>query len=414
MPVSKSSPSKSHWPSANSNPLVRWLKEHPLDGLLLAFPAALAMRFAEVDDLWVFIVSGIAIVPLAGLMGRATESLAATLGSGIGGLLNATFGNAAELIIALIALSKGPQMYPLVKASITGSIIGNVLLVLGLAITLGGFRHSYQHFNRTAASMGATLLALATVGLIMPTLYYYVFAAAQPLQPGQLATVEFLSEEIAGVLALVYVLSLVFMFVTHRKLFDVAHEPAGQTKAEEQLEEEPHWGRGMALAVLIASTVGVAVVAEMLVASVEAAAHELGMSQVFVGVVVVAIIGNAAEHSTAVLVALKNKMDLSVNIAVGSGIQVALFVAPALVFASMFMGHERTLDLHFTPMEIVAVIASIAILALVAQDGESHWLEGVMLLAVYAILALAFYHLGDLAPPELPGAMLPPTPALHP
>jgi Ca2+:H+ antiporter len=414
MSAAKPSQSRSTRSAANSSWLVRWFVEHPLDGLLLAFPAALAMRFAGVDDLWVFIVSGIAIVPLAGLMGRATESLAATLGSGIGGLLNATFGNAAELIIALIALSKGPPMYPLVKASITGSIIGNVLLVLGLAITLGGFRHSYQHFNRTAASMGATLLALATVGLIMPTLYYYVFATSRPLDRQQMATVEFLSEEIAGVLAVVYVLSLVFMFVTHRKLFDVAHEPAGQTKAEEQLEEEPHWGRGMALAVLIASTVGVAIVAEMLVASVETAAHELGMGQVFVGVIVVAIIGNAAEHSTAVLVAMKNKMDLSVNIAVGSGIQIALFVAPVLVFASMLMGHERPLDLHFTPMEIVAVIASISILALVAQDGESHWLEGVMLLAVYAILALAFYHLGDLAPPELPGALVPSSPAPHP
>ncbi len=414
MPAAKPSQSRSTRSTPNSNWLVRWFIEHSLDSLLLAFPAALAMRFAGVDDLWVFIVSGIAIVPLAGLMGRATESLASTLGSGIGGLLNATFGNAAELIIALIALSKGPQMYPLVKASITGSIIGNVLLVLGLAITLGGFRHTYQHFNRTAASMGATLLALATVGLIMPTLYYYVFATARPLDPDQMATVEFLSEEIAGILAVVYVLSLAFMFVTHRKLFDVAHEPAGQTKAEEKLEEEPHWGRGMALTVLIASTVGVAVVAEMLVASVEAAAHELGMSQVFVGVIVVAIIGNAAEHSTAVLVAMKNKMDLSVNIAVGSGIQIALFVAPVLVFASMLMGHERPLDLHFTPMEIVAVIASIAILALVAQDGESHWLEGVMLLAVYAILALAFYHLGDLAPPELPSALAPRSAAPHP
>jgi Ca2+:H+ antiporter len=386
---------------APSNPLLRWIKEHPLDGLLLAFPLALAMRFLGADDLWVFVVSGVAIIPLAGLMGRATESLAVTLGTGLGGLLNATFGNAAELIIALIALSKGPQMYPLVKASITGSIIGNVLLVLGLAITLGGVRHQFQHFNRTAATMGATLLTLATVGLIMPTLYYFIYASVRPLDSEQLATVEFLSEEIAAILAIVYVLSLVFMFVTHRQIYDVSHARSGETTAQEQLQEEAHWGRGTALAVLVLSTVGVAIVAEMLVATVETAAHELGMSQVFVGVIVVAIVGNAAEHSTAVLVALKNKMDLSVNIAVGSGIQVALFVAPALVFASMLMGHERPLDLHFTPMEIVAVIVSIAILALVAQDGESHWLEGVMLLAVYAILALAFYHLGDLAPPEL-------------
>ncbi|MEX2317062.1 MAG: calcium/proton exchanger [Pirellulales bacterium] len=376
------------------------LVDYPLEVLLVAFPVALAARYFEIGDVWIFVASGLAVIPLAGLMGRATEGLAATLGTGIGGLLNATFGNAAELIIALVALWKGPQMYPLVKASITGSIIGNVLLVLGLAIAAGGMRHKFQRFNRTAASMGATLLTLATVGLIMPTLYYYVFSAESPLEAKQFATVEFLSEEIAAILAGVYALSLVFMFVTHRKLFDVTeHDAAGQTVRVER-EHEPHWSRRTALLVLLLATAGVAVVAEMLVGSVEAAAHELGMSQVFVGVIVVAIVGNAAEHSTAVLVAMKNKMDLAVNIAVGSGIQIALFVAPVLVFASMAMGHERPMDLHFTPMEIVAVAIAILVLAQVADDGESHWLEGIMLLAVYAILALAFYHLGEMAPLE--------------
>ncbi len=377
----------------------RWMVEHPLDGLLVAFPLALALRIAGRDDLWVFLASALAVVPLAGLMGRATESLAATLGSGIGGLLNASFGNAAELIIALVALWEGPEMYPLVKASITGSIICNLLLVLGLSITVGGIRYQFQHFNSQAASMGATLLALATIGLIMPTLYYYVFAAARPLDAGQMATVEFLSEEIAAILALVYVLSLVFMFVTHRRLFD--GEAGSDTTSQDPQDDDSHWSRPYALAVLTVSTVGVAIVAEMLVGSVEAAARELGMSRVFVGVIVVAIVGNAAEHSTAVLMALKNKMDLAVNIAVGSGIQIALFVAPVLVFASMLMWHEQPLDLHFTLMEIVAVIVSIAVLALVAQDGESHWLEGVMLLAVYAIVALAFYHLGEMSPAGL-------------
>lgn len=399
MPKKKPAP-----PASPVGRLLAWLREDPLDALLIAFPIALAMRFAGVDDLWIFVVSCLAIVPLAGLMGRATEALAHTLGPGIGGLLNATFGNAAELIIALAALWKGPQMYPLVKASITGSIIGNVLLVLGLSIMLGGFKYAYQHYNRTAASMGATLLALATIGLIMPTLYYYVFASAKPL-PEELATIEFLSEEIAAVLAVVYVLSLVFMFVTHKNLFSEdgapSKSPAIKAPVPAETEAVPHWSRRMALGVLLVATAGVAIVAEMLVASVESAAHELGMSRVFVGVIVVAIVGNAAEHSTAVLVALKNKMDLSVNIAVGSSIQIALFVAPVLVFASMLMGHEQPLDLHFTPMEIVAVIASIAVLALIAQDGESHWFEGIMLLAVYAILALAFYHLGEIGSPDL-------------
>jgi Ca2+:H+ antiporter len=375
------------------------LGAQPFDVLLVAFPLALAARWLEADGVWIFALSCLAIIPLAGLMGRATESLAATLGAGIGGLLNATFGNAAELIIALLALRQGPHMYPLVKASITGSIMGNVLLVLGLAITLGGLRYPFQNFNRTAASMGATLLTLATVGLMVPTLFYHVFAAATPLDSNQLATVEFLSEEIAAILAGVYVLSLVFMFVTHRNLFNMAEQHAAGTRHPR--EAEFHWRRRTALAVLVVATAGVAVVAELLVGSVEPAAHALGMSGVFVGVIVVAIVGNAAEHSTAVLVALKNKMDLAVTIAVGSGLQIALFVAPVLVFASMAMGHEHPMDLHFTLMEIVAVAVSILILALVAQDGESHWLEGVMLLAVYAILALAFYHLGDISPPEI-------------
>jgi Ca2+:H+ antiporter len=214
--------------------------------------------------------------------------------------------------------------------------------------------------------------------------------------------VEFLSEEIAVILTVVYLLSLVFMFVTHRNIFDAAEHPAtAETIAAGEVPPEDHWSRKTAIFVLLVATACVAVVAEMLVGSVETAAHEFGMSRVFVGVIVVAVIGNAAEHSTAVLMAMKNKMDLAVNVAVGSGIQIALFVAPMLVFASMLMGHEHPLDLHFTPMEIVAIIISIAILAIVAQDGESHWLEGVMLLAVYAILALAFYHVGEMELPAI-------------
>ena len=223
------------------------LGAHPLDWLLVTFPLALAVRFLGADDVWVFVASGVAIIPLAGLMGRATENLAATLGAGIGGLLNATFGNAAELIIALTALWAGPHMYPLVKASITGSIIGNVLLVLGLAVTLGGMRHKFQHFNRTAAGMGATLMTLATVGLIVPTLYYYVFSAGRPLDAHQQETVEFISEEIAVILAGVYVLSLVFMFVTHRNLFDASEQHAGGKGDPKQPRDEPHWSRRRAM-----------------------------------------------------------------------------------------------------------------------------------------------------------------------
>jgi Ca2+:H+ antiporter len=369
-----------------------YLLAHPLDGLLVAVPLALAARYFAAGDMWVFVASGVAIVPLAGLMGRATESVAARLGSGVGGLINATFGNAAELIIALAALRQGPHMYPLVKASLTGSIIGNVLLVLGLSMLAGGLYHKQQHFNRTSASMGATLLTLATIGLIIPTLYFHAFAATQPLSNRQLQTVEFLSEEIAFILAAVYVLSLIFTFGTHRSLLSSTDQPPPK-------EETPEWERVPAMIILILATAGVAVMGELLVHSVEHAADVLGMSSIFVGVIVVAIVGNAAEHSTAILVAMKNKMDLSFTIAVGSGIQIALLIAPLLVFASMAIGHARPLDLHFSPMEVVAIAIAIIVLAQVAQDGETHWLEGAMLLAVYTILALAFYHLGEITAP---------------
>jgi Ca2+:H+ antiporter len=366
-------------------------KIEPLDWLLLALPLAVVLKVASASDVWLFVASAVAIIPLAGLMGRATENLAETLGAGIGGLLNATFGNAAELILALMALLRGPHMYPLVKASITGSIIGNVLLVLGLSILAGGLYHKRQVFNRTAASMGATLLALACIGLLMPTLYYYVFHAAPRLTAEERRNIETLSEEIAGILAFLYVLSLVFSLKTHQHLFAGPEEELPTTGERRQ----PEWGRRTSLLVLLGATAGVALMSEYLVGSVERAGQDLGLSHVFLGVIILAIIGNAAEHSTAVVVAVKNKMDLAVTIAVGSSLQVALFVTPVLVFASLLTGHP--LDLHFTPMEIVAVMIAIGVLALVCQDGESHWMEGAMLLGVYVILGLAFYHLPELS-----------------
>ncbi|MBM4069442.1 MAG: calcium/proton exchanger [Planctomycetes bacterium] len=359
--------------------LSRFLIDEPLYLLLAAVPAAVILELLHASGLWVFIVSALAIIPLAGLMGRATESLAASMGPGVGGLLNATFGNAAELIIALLALWKGET--ELVKASITGSIIGNILLVLGLAILVGGLRYPRQTFNVTAASMGATLLALATIGLIVPTLYFYASYASLPDELERL-NIEHLSEEIAGVLALMYVLSLIFTLKTHRHLFG---------PGDPHVAAEPEWSRARAFLVLLAATAGVALMSEILVGSVRPAAEALGMNRVFIGVIVVAIIGNAAEHSTAVLVARKNQMDLAVHIAVGSSIQVALFVAPVLVLAGFLMGNH--IDLHFSLMEVVAVAIAVAVVSLVSQDGETHWLEGALLLAVYFILALAFYHL---------------------
>jgi Ca2+:H+ antiporter len=360
----------------------------PLYWLLPALPLAVGLRLFHAPPLWVFLISSLAIIPLAGLMGRATENLADTLGAGLGGLLNATFGNAAELIIALVALSRGPHMYPLVKASVTGSIIGNILLVLGLSITAGGVLFKRQTFNRTAASMGATLLALACIGLILPSIHFRLAAGSVAPQE-QLRDVETLSEEIALILAVIYLLSLVFSLRTHRNLFTGEEKQPGAHGPG----QGPKWGRRTALLVLAAATAGVALMSEFLVGSVEEAAHVLGLNEVFVGVIVVAVIGNAAEHSTAVIVAVKDKMDLAVNIAIGSSIQVALFVTPVLVFATLLMGYEHPLDLHFTVMEVIAVVVSITVLYMVCNDGETHWMEGVMLLAVYIMLALAFYHL---------------------
>lgn len=362
----------------------------PLNVMMLAVPVAAAVKFGGGSGVWVFAAAGLAIIPLAGYMGKATEALAERLGPAAGGLLNASFGNAAELIIALMILAKGPEMFPLVKATITGSIIGNLLLVLGLSVLAGGVRYREQSFNRTNAGVGATLLAIACAALIIPTLFFYLYKSHP--NPDEARNLVNLSEEISVVLIVVYVLSLLFTLRTHRHLTGGEAEPEPAIADDAHTAEE-HWSIGKSVAVLLAATIGVAVVSEWLVGAVEVAAHSLGMNDVFVGVIVVAIVGNAAEHSTAVLVAWKNRMDLSVQIAVGSSIQVALFVAPVLVFASLLMGHATPLDLHFTLLEVAAVVLSVAITALVCHDGESNWLEGVMLLALYLILALAFYHL---------------------
>jgi Ca2+:H+ antiporter len=300
--------------------------------------------------------------------------------------LNATFGNAAELIIAIFALRAGET--ELVKASITGSILGNILLVLGAAIVAGGCFHRRQTFNRTSASLGATLLALASIGLIVPTIYFELTHHARTAETTE--TLNYLSEEIAVILAVMYVLSLLFTLLTHRHLF------AGPESESDEHAEPPEWSNLTSIIVLLLATVGVALMSEMLVESVSDAGKALGMNDVFIGVIVVAVIGNAAEHSTAVLVAVKNQMDLAVTIAIGSSLQIALFVAPVLVLAGMLMGVP--LDLHFSIMEVIAVVVAVAVMSMVSQDGETHWMEGAMLLAVYMILALAFYHL----PPESP------------
>jgi Ca2+:H+ antiporter len=332
----------------------------------------------------VFACSALAIVPLASLMGEATERLASRLGAGPGGLLNATFGNAAELIIALAALQRG--LYDVVKASLTGSIIGNTLLVLGLSMVAGGARREKQTFDRSAASASSTLLLLAAIALVVPAAFHFVaegaVARGAMTAVRETAVEHGLSLEIAVVLMLAYVLSLLFTLRTHRHLYTGGSAEAAQGQAK----------IGRAIVTLLVATALVAWMSELLVGAVEAASRVLGLTEVFVGVIVVAVIGNAAEHSTAVMVAMKDKMDLALNIAIGSSIQIALFVAPVLVFASRFMPHGP-MDLRFSPLEVLAVIAATGVVNLVSADGESNWLEGAMLLAVYVVLGLAFFFL---------------------
>ncbi|MDZ4345901.1 MAG: calcium/proton exchanger, partial [Candidatus Binatia bacterium] len=357
----------------------------PLDWLLLAVPAAFAIRYVPAwkNETLLFIITGIAIIPLAGWMGRATEHLGARAGHGIGGLLNATFGNAAELIIALMALSKG--LIGVVKASITGSIIGNILLVLGASILAGGMRFPRQTFNQTAARISATSLSLAAVGLIIPT----IFHLAADRQPGgwSAQAEQNLSMAIAAVLFITYILSLVFSLITHKQLF--AGESGG--KGERSEEKDTAWSVSKAITILALATTLVAFMSEFLVGSVEAARESLGLTEVFVGVIIVAIIGNAAEHSTAVLAAFKNKMDLSLGIAIGSSLQVALFVTPVLLLASYLFG--RPMNLEFSLPEIAAVALAVWIVAGISGDGECNWLEGVQLLSVYLIITILFFFL---------------------
>src|SRR5947207_8158716 len=302
-----------------------------LNWLLVFIPVALAIRVwgGRNNDTALFICAGLAIIPLAGLMGEATEELARRLGHGIGGLLNATFGNAAELIIALLALSKG--LVGVVKASITGSILGNILLVMGVSIVAGGLKYPRQHFNRTAVRSSTTSLALAAIALLIPTVFH--FSASVHPAGWTPAIEQQLSLAIAVVLFATYACTLGFSLKTHKQLFS-----GGPSEAEGEKDEPPSWSRAKSVWVLLIATVLVALMSEFLVDTVESMRARFGFGEVFVGVIVVAIIGNAAEHSTAVLMALKNKMDLSLGIAIGSSLQIGLSVAHIMVLVSCAFG----------------------------------------------------------------------------
>jgi Ca2+:H+ antiporter len=346
-----------------------------MNWLLLFVPLAIGLEYwAPQQHLAIFLVSGLGILPLAAWMGRATEHLAERMGEGVGGLLNATFGNAAELIIAVAALRSG--LYDVVKASIAGSIVGNILLVLGAAMMAGGLVHREQSYNPQGARVQATMLTLAAITLILPAAYRA--ALGEQAGPGLVP----LSVSISIVLLVVYALFLAFSLGTHSALFK-------GTKVDEQGHPEP-WSVRRAALVLALSTVGIAWMSELLVGSIQPAAKALGLGSAFVGVFVVAILGNAAEHATAISVAMKNRMDLALSIAIGSSVQVALFVAPVLVLLRLVLG-PRPMDLAFPAGLVLIVLLSVLITGQVAGDGRSDWLKGIQLLAVYAVLGLTFF-----------------------
>lgn len=368
------------------NPTLKWLLKPSLNWLLVFVPVAVVLRIWPQlgSETALFICSCLAVVPLAGWMGRATEELAEKLGHGIGGLLNATFGNAAELIIALMALSKG--LTGVVKASIAGSIIGNVLLVMGVSILGGGIKFREQRFNQTGARASATTLTLAAVALTIPTVFH-VTAAGRAGGWSQ-ATEQKLSLAIAVVLFVTYACLLGFELVTHKQLYAIEPPDDGEGR-----KVSSGWSVSISLVVLIVATSLVALMSEFLVGAVEAARSALGLTEVFVGVILIAVIGNAAEHSTAVMMAMKNKMGISLGIAVGSSLQIALFVAPVLVFSSYLFG--TPMDLEFTLPEVVAVIVAVHLIFQISGDGETNWLEGVQLLSVYLILGILFFYLPE-------------------
>jgi Ca2+:H+ antiporter len=345
--------------------------------LLLFVPAAIGAELAHASPVLVFALSALAIVPLSGFLGRATEEIAVHTGPTAGGLLNATLGNLAELIIALLALRAG--LLDLVKASITGSILGNLLLVLGLSQLMGGLRHKTQRFGIALAGLNVSLLVVAMIGLVIPAVYH-----STHIDP----TREYTRRVSLGVSALLivgYVLSLVYSMWTHRSVFGESRDIA------EVEHDESHgaWSLRRALVVLLASAAFVGWLSEILVGSTEEAIKHVGLSELFVGLIIVPIIGNAAEHSSAVLMAMKNRMDLAVSIAMGSSAQVALLIAPVLVFAGLAFG--QPMDLAFSAFEVVAVSLAVAVANTVVRDAESNWLEGAFLLLVYGMLAVAFY-----------------------
>jgi Ca2+:H+ antiporter len=345
-----------------------------LNALLIFVPVAIIFDLLHVSPLLIFIASALAIAPLASVLGESTGALASQLGPAGGGILSATMGNATEMIIAFFALHAGH--INVVKASLSGSIIGNLLLVLGLSLLAGGLRNPVQRFSRATSAMNSTTLMIAVAALVMPAVFNLtLFGTLQHHD----VNLQHLSLWTSGVLIALYLLNLLFVFRTHRSAF----------AAPQQEEAGPAASRTQAIVSLGLSTVLIAVMSEILVGQIAPVTKALGMTELFVGVIVVALVGNAAENSTAIIMARRNRMDVSMSIATGASTQIALFVAPVLVFLSVAIGHPMTLV--FNGFEIAAIVLSVVIVDMISSDGETNWFEGAQLLAVYAIVAVAFY-----------------------
>ena len=370
--------------------VFQFFRSEPVNILILAIPLAFFAELLHWGELWVFLLSAVAVIPMARYIGVSTEVLAAHTGPRLGGLLNATLGNAAELIITIVAIRA--NLLDLVLASITGSILGNILLVLGMSMMLGGFRNGIQSFDRRQASNNAILLVLAVVALMIPSLLSHSIGPDDSIQ------VEVLSLGVAGIMILLYGLGIIYSFRMEPR---AAHTGpmAGLPDSGKQLTADhppavaqhahPNWPVRTALIVLGVATVAVALLSELLVGAVEPVVDSLGVSEFFLGIILIPIVGNVAEHLVAIKVAIQNNMDLSVEIALASSLQIALFVAPVLVFISLLFGNP--LHLIFNQFELLALISGVLIAAIVSADGESNWLEGAELMAVYLILALAFF-----------------------
>ena len=357
-------------------------RDTKLNLLLLAIPLTFYFRYIEHDQSMAFFSSLVAIMPLAFLMGRATEEIALRTSESLGGLLNATFGNAAEMIIAILLIYRAYQetdaevemfYVHLVQASLIGSILGNLLLVMGLAFVWGGIHYTEQKFSETQVNSNGSLLLLAMIVLVVPSVFNYTVGGEQGAEG-----VSNLSHIAAIVLLLMYGLFLFFQFRTHVELF----------ATETHDHEEPEMSQRDAIILLVAATVLVSWMAEILVHSVEAAAEEVGLPHLFIGVILLPLFGNAAEHFTAVSVAAKDKMDLSFAISMGSSTQIAVFVAPLMVLISWILEVPLTFD--FGMLETVSAFLAVLIVNIIASDGKSNWLEGAMLLGAYAVLGAAF------------------------